>query len=62
MASTLLCDNIRRGIDKCNLVGEVYIDLSKAFDTIGHAILVNKLKSNGIKDRALGWFNDYFLN
>ena len=62
MASTLLCDNIRRGIDKSNLVGEVYTDLSKTFDTIGHAILLNKLKSNGIKDRALGRFHDYFLN
>ena len=62
MASTFFCDNIRREIDKGNLVGAVYIDLSKAFDTIGHAILLNKLESYGIKGRELGWFHDYFFN
>ena len=62
MASTLFCDNIRREIDKGNLVGAVYIDLSKAFDTIGHAILLSKLESYGIKGRELGWFHDYFFN
>ena len=62
MASTLFCDNIRCEIDKCNLVGAVYSNLSKAFDTIGHAILLNKLKSYGIKFRELGWFHDYFFN
>ena len=51
MASTLFCDNILRKIGKGNLVGAIYLDLSKAFDTIGHAILLNKLKSYGIKGR-----------
>ena len=49
MASTLFCGNIRWEIDKGNLIGAVYIDLSKAFDTIGHAILLSKLKSFEIK-------------
>ena len=62
MASTLFCDNSRREIDKGYLVGAVYIGLSKAFDTIGHAILLNKLKSFGIKGRELGWFHDYLFN
>ena len=62
IASILFCDNIRREIVKNNLVGAVYIDLSKAFDTIGHAILLNKLKSYGIKGRELRWFHDYLFN
>ena len=52
MASTLFCDNIRHEKGKGNLVGAVYINLSKAFDTIGHAIVLNKLKSYGLKDKS----------
>jgi hypothetical protein len=36
LATTLLCDNIRRELDSGKFVGAVYIDLSKAFDTIGN--------------------------
>ena len=62
MASTLFCDNIRREIGNGNLVGAVYIDLSKAFDTIGHVILLNKSKSYVIKGRELGCFHYYLFN
>ena len=34
MVLVLFCDNIPREEDKGNLFGAVYIDLSKAFDTI----------------------------
>ena len=53
MALTFFCDNSRREIDKINLVGTVYLGLLKAFDTIGHAVLLNKLKSYGILGREL---------
>ena len=53
MASTMFCDNIPRKIYKGNSVGAVYIDLSKVFDTISHAILLNKLISYEIKGREL---------
>ena len=53
MASTMFCDNIARKIEKGNLVDAVYIDLSKVFDTISHAILLNKLISYEIKGREL---------
>ena len=57
-----MLDDIQRNIDNDQLVGAVFVDLSKAFDTISHAILLNKLTMYGIKDRELEWFNDYLFS
>ena len=62
LASTLLCDNIRRQINDGKLVGVVYIDLTKAFNTIGHNVLLNKLSAYGINGKELSWFADYLFN
>eukprot|EP00111_Clytia_hemisphaerica_P002352 TCONS_00006717-protein len=64
IASALLFDDIRSSIDKGELVGAVYIDLTKAFDTIGigHAILLQKLQEYGISDIELKWFKSYLFN
>ena len=44
-----------------NMVGAVYLDLSKAFDTVGHDLLVNKLSTYGVSERELAWFTDYLF-
>ena len=44
------------------LTGAVYVDLSKAFDTIGHSVLLQKLSTYGVKDKELEWFNCYLFN
>jgi hypothetical protein len=62
LAATLLCDDIRREMDIGNLIGVLYLDLSKAFDTIGHSLLLNKLESYGVKDKELQWFTSYLFN
>ena len=40
----------------------VLIDLSKAFDTVDHAILLRKLELYGITDRNYGWIKNYLSN
>ena len=42
--------------------GVVYVDLSKAFDTIGHSVLMQKLPNYGVKDKELELFNGYLFN
>ena len=62
LAATLFTDNVKRKVDEGKLVGAVFIDLTKAFDTLNHGKLLSKLKSYGISDNEYQCFQDYLFN
>ena len=62
MALTMLVDKITAALDKKEYFMGIFIDLSKAFDTVNHSILLSKLKHYGIRGVALKWFGDYLDN
>ena len=62
LALTKFMEYITEKLDNGNLVLSVFVDLSKAFDTIDHKILIKKLFNYGIRGTALKLFEDYLTN
>ena len=61
-ASLEMVDRISQYLDIGKLPITVYLDLSKAFDTINHEILLKKLRYYGFADAPLKWFSSYLHN
>ena len=55
-------DDIHKNTDSKLLSECVFIDFSKAFDTISHAKLLQKLNAYRIRNVELEWFLGYLFN
>ncbi len=57
-----IVENIREEIQNGKFVLGAYLDISEAFDTISHDILLHKLEHIGIWGILLDWFKSYLSN
>ena len=62
MPIMLLVDKLVRAMEKGEFVLGIFLDFSKAFDTVDHKILFEKLEYCGIRGTALDWFVSYLDN
>ena len=54
-----LVEQINQSFEKNKFTLGVFVDLSKAFDTVDHQILLKKLEYYGIAGNNLRWFENY---
>ena len=57
-----LTEQIKESIDSKKHCCGVFIDIRKAFDTVNHNILLNKLEHYGVRGTELNWFSSYLSN
>ena len=57
-----LSDRIISAMDNKQTPMTIFLDLSKAFDTLNHDILLTKLSYYGINNSANTWFKNYLNN
>ena len=57
-----LVDKISTALDMGKVAIGCFIDLKKAFETVNHFILINKLRKYGIYGKILEWFISYLDN
>ena len=58
----MFVDSIRKNMDLAKLIGAIFIDLSKVFDTLSHSQIINNLSNYGIRNVEEEFFINYLFN
>ena len=62
MAISEITNSLRKAIDNNLYTCGVFLDFTKAFDTVNHGILLDKLEAYGIRGIPLNWFVNYLTD
>ena len=62
LAALNLIDRLTYDLDNGKIPTNIYIDLSKAFDTLQHETLLNKLAYYGVRGKANDLIRSYLTN
>lgn len=57
-----LTDNILQSMDMGQFTGSVFLDLSEAFDTVSHNVLLEKLAYYNFSQSTISFFTNYLSN
>uniref|UniRef100_A0A3B3BNA3 Reverse transcriptase domain-containing protein n=1 Tax=Oryzias melastigma TaxID=30732 RepID=A0A3B3BNA3_ORYME len=61
-ATLKVLDDVIQALDCKKYCVALFIDLSKAFDTVDHSLLIKIMSNIGISEQAVAWFTDYLSN
>ncbi len=62
LALVEIMDQVHKALNDGNYVLGLYLDLSKAFDTVDHSLLLKRLYWYGIHGTTHEWFSSYLSN
>ena len=52
----------KSALDQGLVVGELFVDFRKAFDSVNHSILLEKLRATGFSGSLFSWLTNYLSN
>ena len=54
-----LSESVYKALNNNQFIIGLFVDLKKAYDTVNHSILLEKLHAYGIRGVTLEWFKNY---
>ncbi|GAB0178363.1 hypothetical protein GRJ2_000301600 [Grus japonensis] len=59
LTNLIFYDKVTRSVDDRKAVDVIHLDFSKAFDTVSHSTLLEKLAAHGLDGRTLHWVKNW---